>query len=92
MPAGVGGTARPLAGGAVTGEPGLAHALAAPIEDYAWESADVFAATAAAPTGSSVPYRYDLGTHAGERLQGDPRAAFDETVDPATTGLTLPPG
>ncbi|HET7799407.1 MAG TPA: hypothetical protein VFL38_03240 [Humibacillus xanthopallidus] len=83
-----------LAGRAVAGQPGLAQALAAPIEDYAWEGADVFAAVASPSTGSTaaVPFRYDLRTHAGERLPSDPRASLESTFDPATTGLTLPRG
>jgi hypothetical protein len=83
-----------LAGRAVPASPALEHALAAPIEDYAWESADVFAGSAGSPgRGSpSVPYRYDLRRQSGERLPGDPRAAFEQAFAPATTGLTVPRG
>jgi hypothetical protein len=83
-----------VAGRAVPASPALEHALAAPIEDYAWESAEVFAASAVSPGdgAASVPYRYDLRSQSGERLPGDPRAAFQQAFDPATTGLTVPRG
>ena len=83
-----------LSGRAVPASPALEHALAAPIEDYAWESADVFAGSAGSPDSGapSVPYRYDLRSQSGERLPGDPRAGFEQAFDPATTGLTVPRG